>query len=180
MTLWLRQSTARTVLMGPLVDDTDGKTAETALSIAQADIRLSKNGGDVAQSNNSAGATHDENGFYDIPLDTTDTGTLGTLRVFIFKSGALPVWQDFMVVPVKVYDSLIAGSDNLEADAILWNGASLPTIPTVANIIGGKREIVSNQLIYYDESNVEIARFDLFDADGNPAMTNVYKRTLVA
>ena len=46
--IWLKQSTAVTIKFGPFVDDSDGKTAETALSIAQADIRLSKNGGDVA------------------------------------------------------------------------------------------------------------------------------------
>lgn len=102
----LKQSTAATIKMGPFLDDTDGKTAETGLTIAQADIRLSKNGGDIAQSNNVAGATHDELGYYGVPLDTTDTGTLGNLRVAIHESGALPVWQDFMVVTANVYDTL--------------------------------------------------------------------------
>lgn len=55
----LKQSTAATIKLGAFVDDTDGKTAETALTIGQADIRLSKNGGDIAQSHNTAGATHD-------------------------------------------------------------------------------------------------------------------------
>jgi len=43
------------------------------------------------KTNNTAGATHDENGYYDIPLNTTDTNTLGRLRVAVSKSGALPV-----------------------------------------------------------------------------------------
>ena len=102
----LKQSTAATVKLGAFVDDTDGKTAKTGLTISQADIRLSKNGGDFAQTNNSAGATHDEFGYYDIPLDTTDTGTLGRLRVAVSESGALPVWQDFLVVTANVYDTL--------------------------------------------------------------------------
>lgn len=114
--MWLKQSTAVTVKIGPFVDDTDGKTAETGLTISQADIRLSKNGGNIAQSNNSAGATHDELGYYDVPLDTTDTNTLGTLRVLISESGALPVWQDFMVVPANVWDSLF-GADKLQVHA---------------------------------------------------------------
>ena len=112
----LKQSTAATVKVGPFVDDTDGKTAETGLTIAQADIRLSKNGGAFAQTNNSAGATHDENGYYGVPLDATDTGTLGRLRVAISESGALPVVHDFLVVPAAVYDSLVAGSDKLPVD----------------------------------------------------------------
>ena len=53
----LKQSTAATIKLGPFVDDGDGKTAETGLTISQADIRLSKAGGDFAQTNNSAGAT---------------------------------------------------------------------------------------------------------------------------
>jgi len=116
MTMWLKQSTAVTVKVGPFVDSTDGVTAETALTISQADIRLSKNGGNIAQSNNAAGATHDELGYYDIPLDTTDTNTLGTLKLLVSESGALPVWQDFMVVPANVWDSLF-GADKLQVHA---------------------------------------------------------------
>jgi hypothetical protein len=113
MTQWLKQSTAATIKMGPFLDSTDGDTEETALTISQADIRLSKNGGAFAQTNNATGATHDENGFYGVPLDTTDTNTLGTLKVFIHEAGALSVWQDFMVVPANVWDSLF-GADKLQ------------------------------------------------------------------
>jgi len=124
MTQWLRQSTAATIKFGPFVDDADGKSAETALSIAQADIRLTKNGGDVAQTHNAAGATHDENGYYDVPLDTTDTAMLGRLRVFVSKTGALPVWQDFVVVAANVFDSLIGGGDVLDVSLIQLLGTA--------------------------------------------------------
>ena len=60
---FLKQSTAATIKLGPFVDDGDGKTAETGLTISQADIRLSKNGGDIAQTNDATGATHDELGY---------------------------------------------------------------------------------------------------------------------
>lgn len=121
---WLRQSTAATVKLGPFVDETDGKTAETGLTISQADIRISKAGGAFAQSNNSTGATHDENGYYGIPLDTTDTNTLGRLKVCVSESGALPVWQEFVVMPAVVYDSLVAGSDNLQVDVTQLAGVT--------------------------------------------------------
>jgi hypothetical protein len=124
MSILLKQSTAATIKFGPMVDDTDGKTAETALTISQADIRLSKNGGDFAQTNNSAGATHDENGYYDVPLNTTDTGTLGRLRVAVSESGALPVWQDFLIVTANVYDSLVGGSDKLDVNAAELGGTA--------------------------------------------------------
>jgi len=121
---WLKQSTAATIKLGPFLDDSDGKTAETGLTISQADIRVSKNGGAFAQSNNAAGATHDENGWYGIPLDATDTGTLGRLAVAIHESGALPVWAEFLVVPANVYDSLVSGSDELEVDAASVGGTA--------------------------------------------------------
>ena len=47
--LWLKQSTAVTVKIGPFVDEDDGKTAETGLTVSQADVRLSKNGGNMGE-----------------------------------------------------------------------------------------------------------------------------------
>lgn len=113
--LYLKQSTAATIKLGPFVNDSDGKTAATGLTISQADIRLSKNGGDIAQTNNSAGATHDELGYYNVPLDTTDTNTLGTLKVIVSESGALPVFADFMVITAEAYDTL-CGTDHFTVD----------------------------------------------------------------
>ena len=136
MTQWLKLSTAATVKFGPFVDDTDGKTAETALTISQADIRLSKNGGAFAQTNNDAGATHDENGYYGVPLDTTDTGTLGRLRVAVNESGALPVWQDFMVLSAMVYDSLVLGTDSLEVDTLALAGSTAAATNQKAAALG--------------------------------------------
>lgn len=124
MTKILKQSTAVTIKMGPFVDETDGKTAETALTLSQADFRLTKNGGDFAQKNDTSSGTHDEIGYYDVPLNTTDTNTLGLLKVSVHESGALPVWDDFLVVPAVVYDSLVAGSDNLQVDVVQLAGVT--------------------------------------------------------
>lgn len=109
----LKQSTAVDIGIGPFVDDTDGKTAETALSLTQADFRLKKNGGAWAQKNQASSATHEENGWYEASLDTTDTNTLGILIVNVSKTGALPVWQRYMVVPANVYESLVTGTEFL-------------------------------------------------------------------
>ena len=127
MAQWIKQSTASTVKLGPFLDDTDGKTPETGLTISQADIRLAKNGGNFAQSNNAAGATHNENGYYSVPLDTTDTNTLGTFRVAVSKSGALPVWQDYMVVPANVWDSMF-GASTLNVNVATLSSAAVDSI----------------------------------------------------
>jgi len=112
--VWLKQNTAITFRMGPFVDSTDGFTPETLLTITQPDVRVSKAGAAFAQKSDTGGATHDENGWYSIPLNATDTNTLGLFSVAIYEVGALPVWRDFMVVPANVYDSLVGGSDALQ------------------------------------------------------------------
>ena len=123
--IYLKQSTAVIKKLGPFVDSGDGNTAETGLTISQADIQLSKNGGAFAQtSDGSPTTTHDADGWYPIPLTTTDTGTLGSLVVQITESGALPVWREYMVVPANVYDSLVAGSDSLDVNAEEINASS--------------------------------------------------------
>lgn len=132
MAQWLKQSTSGTVKVGPFLDETDGKTAETGLTITQPDVRLSKNGGAFAQKAAAQTLTHDENGYYGLTLDATDRDTLGILTVHIHESGALPVWYDFMVVPANVWDSMF-GADVLNVDVTQWLGTACKT-PATAGV----------------------------------------------
>lgn len=109
---FLKQSTSVDVGIGPFLDETDGKTAETALTITQPDIRLKKNGGAWAQKAAAQTLTHEENGWYELTLDATDTDTVGQLLVAIHEAGALPVWEYFQVVEEVIYDALFAASAN--------------------------------------------------------------------
>ena len=131
MARWLKQSTSFTFRIGPFVDSTDGVTAETALTIAQADIQISKNGGAFAQTSASPTTTHDADGWYQCPLTSTDTNTLGPLTVQIVMAGALPVWEHFMVVPANVYESIIADTQWLEATTLRNDVAISGTTITV-------------------------------------------------
>jgi hypothetical protein len=103
----LKASTAATVIVGPFIDDTDFKTAETALTISQADVRLSKNGAAFAQKSETTSATHRENGHYAVALNTTDTNTLGLLDLVVAEAGALIVRETFVVLPAGAYDALV-------------------------------------------------------------------------
>jgi hypothetical protein len=103
--IFLRQSTSKTVRIGPFVSSQDGVTAVTDLSIATADVRLSKAGAAFAQKGDTSTTSHDENGYYAIALNATDTGTAGSLRIAVSKSGALPVWEDAVVLPQAMYDA---------------------------------------------------------------------------
>ena len=118
--MFLKQSTGYTFRFGPFVDDTDGKTAETGLTIEDSHVRVSKNGGNFVDKSEASDSTHDEAGFYIVVLNTTDTNTVGELQIACHISGALPVWNCFQVVEEAIYDALFAGSANLitKVDAI--------------------------------------------------------------
>lgn len=120
----LRQSTSVTPKVGPFLGTTDGATASTGLTIAQADCLLFTAQGAGTQKHSATGGTHDTGGMYAIPFDTTDTGTLGHLKLLINKSGAFPVWDEWMVVTANVYDSLIAGSATLATNAFQIAGVT--------------------------------------------------------
>lgn len=121
---FLQQSTAVTVKVGPFLSTTDAATASTGLTIAQADVTLFLNNGAGAQKHSATSATHDTGGVYGVPLDTTDTGTLGPIKLLVNKSGALPVWDEWMVVPSNVYASLIAGTGTLNANVFQIGGVT--------------------------------------------------------
>lgn len=121
--MYLKQSTAVTVTLPRFVNEDDGRTPETGLTISQSDVRLSKNGGAFAQKNDATSCTHMESGFYACPLDATDTGTVGLLTVAVPESGALPVERTYFVVSANVYDSMV-GTDLLQVDPREINGST--------------------------------------------------------
>ncbi len=54
------------------------------------------------------------------------------------------------------------------------------SVDFIKGIEGGRWKIENNQMIFYDEDNTtELARFDLLDAQGQPAEQNVYERRRV-
>jgi hypothetical protein len=131
--LWLGE--AATIKAGPFVDDADGTTLQTGLTITQAEVRLSKNGGDIAQKNQSSSATHDELGIYDVSLNAIDTNTAGTLEVYIYDAGSLIWWDEYEVAaaePGKLYVSK-SGSDS--NNGYSWGTAklTLPAAKTAAS-----------------------------------------------
>lgn len=115
----LKQSTAsQEVPLGYFLDSTDGNTEETALSIANTDIKLWKAGATTLANKNSGGATHISNGIYYATLDATDTDTLGPLVIFVHVAGALPIRLECQVMLANVYESLVAGTEWLEATTL--------------------------------------------------------------
>jgi len=112
---FLRKATAVDILIGPFVDDADGKSAETGLTI---DVEVSKNGQALANKNDVTAPVHDAagdiDGYYNCELDATDTNTVGTLAVVCYSAGALPCRFDFQVVDSIRYDDLFGSTVNVQ------------------------------------------------------------------
>lgn len=122
----LKQSTAsQEVPLGYFVDSTDGNTEETALTIANTDIKIWKTGATTLANKNSGGATHISNGIYYAILDATDTDTLGPLVIFVHMTGALTVRLECLVVTAAAYDVLTAVTGDAYARLGAPAGASI-------------------------------------------------------
>lgn len=133
MMSFLKQSTATTLLLGPFLDETDGQTAETSLTISQGDVLLWKEGGTtLAQKNESTSCTHRSNGLYTCPVNSTDTGTLGVLVVSVDEAGAMPIRQNYIVLPANIYDAWVAGTDFQKVDLHYWLDTLQTAQPTTA------------------------------------------------
>jgi hypothetical protein len=144
---YLKQSTAIDLPLGPFLDDTDGKTAETALTLTQPDIRLKKNGGAWAQKNASQTLSHEEAGYYEVSLDTTDTNTLGLLAVAVHESGALPVRQDYLIITADAWE-LMHGTAQLAAIKAKTDSLTF----TSANMVDANVQRINDVLITGDGS----------------------------
>lgn len=132
MVSFLRQSTAaQTRIIGPFLDVTDFKTVRTALTLANTDCKLSKNGGTVVNKN-SGGGTHISAGNYAVTFDATDTDTLGELHVNVNQvANALPVVAKFLVLPANAYDGLFLGTGvGVRANVQGWLGSAPIAVTT--------------------------------------------------
>lgn len=156
MAIWLKQSTSVVLSFGPFLLNSDGVTLVVNLVGTGANqtentstgIRLSKNGGAFAARHATATAsTYDAFGNYLVTLDTTDTGTLGALRVQ-FADGAhfCPVWQDFEIVAANIYDSFVGGGDVLDISAIQILGTAIST-PATAGILDVNLKNIANAAV---------------------------------
>lgn len=129
----LRANTAVDVLIGPFVDDADGDTPATGLTL---DVELSKNGQALTDSE-SAAPTHDAagtvDGYYNCILGTTDTNTEGQLVLVVHHADALPIRHEYMVMAEAAWDSMFAAKDTGFMDVNIKTVGQSGTDETAAN-----------------------------------------------
>lgn len=114
----LKTNTATRIAVGPLVDPTDGKTAETALTVTgmTVDILQMDNDGTAVNrtsfsptasggNNDMVHITNDAVGMYDMELTAAQLNFLGNARlVFYDVDGFLVHWIDLQVVSAAYFD----------------------------------------------------------------------------
>lgn len=149
----LKYSTAsQEIPLGYFVDDSDGNTAETGLTIANTDIKLWKSGATTLANKNSGGATHISGGIYYCVLDATDTNTYGPLKIFVHASGALPVVVECMVMQTTAYDALMAGTLAESTGVPAANAAMFDKLAWMAMLARNKIEQTSSKTTLYDDA----------------------------
>lgn len=144
--LYLKQSTAVKVAVGPFVDSSDNVTPETGITLGAADqAELLKHDASSPTdiSSNTWAAISGCDGWYNLTLSTTDTNTAGMMRVIVQDSSVcLPVTVEFMVVPANMYDSLVGGTDTLEVDVTAISG----DMTAADNLEAGAKAIVPSSV----------------------------------
>lgn len=139
----LRQSTAVTLKLGPLVDPTDPSARVEGLTLTAGEVYISKGtSGAFAAKNDSNDPVEDANGYYDYQLDATDTGTLGVLTVDLIEAGTaaiafLAIKPEYVVIDPVVWDALYGanGTDYLQVDVVQSAGATAPTVSDIADAV---------------------------------------------
>ncbi len=121
--MWAKQSTAATLIIGPILDSTGAEYTSAVIG----DISISKNGGTLTALASAATLTHIANGQYTLVLTTGNTDTLGRAQFTCNKSTYQMPPVSLMIQPAMVFDSLVLGTDYLQADAIQMNSVALAT-----------------------------------------------------
>jgi len=105
-------------------------------------------------------------GFYTFPV------TLAAVGDYVVHITHATAFVGRLAVPVRVYAE---DFDTLALEASVQAGLS--DVGFIKSMIGGRWQIINNQMVFYDLDNVtEVARFDLKDAGGQPTEVDVMQR----
>ena len=136
----LKQSTASTVYVGPVLDSAGAAVTTAALG----DFRLIKNG--TAATLTGATVTHDANGYYTVALTTTNTDTTGRLTLAVGNTAMSMSTHRFSVLLASVFDALITNATNATGGLPTATGAIAGlagTIATSTNITAATGVVLS-------------------------------------
>ena len=128
----LKQSTAATILVGPVLDSA-GAAVTTAVI---GDFQATKNGTSAALAS-PATATHSHNGFYLLALTTGNTDTVGRLVISVNNTAQSMSTHRYTVLLASVYDALITNATNTSGGLPAATGAISALAGAVSTYAGG-------------------------------------------
>lgn len=139
--MFARQSTAKTVAFGPVLDSAGVAVTDVVVG----DVKVSKAGAAFAALNGSTTLTHDGDGFYRLASAAGDYDTVGTVEFRLADAGTptntAPMTKLF-VVEEAIYDALFAASATglLPADvtAISGDSGAADNLETMLDGTGGQ------------------------------------------
>jgi len=137
----LTKSTATTISLGPFLDAST-LALETGLAGAMV-VKLSKAGTALTARNSATAITYDTDGCYLVPLDATDTNTLGPFTVSVSDAAThLPVIKEYIVGisttgegSTATVVTVVDGSSNPLDGAEVWVTTDLAGTNTVAGTL---------------------------------------------
>jgi hypothetical protein len=126
---YLRTNTATRVGVGPFLSASDGITPMTALTVTSCKLTMVVDTGGVPTlvldtnptasggNNDMVHVAGDDAGMYDLELAAANVNYLGRARVLLTDAtNHCPVWEDFMILPAMIYDSLVLGTDRFDTN----------------------------------------------------------------
>ena len=137
--MWAKQSTAATVIIGPVLDSTGAEYASAVIG----DLSISKNGGTLTALASAATLTLIANGQYTLVLTTSNLDTLGRAQITCNKSTYQMPSIELMVLPSTVFDALVTTAVNATGGLV---GATA-AITAVAGYIGASGAAVNGSNI---------------------------------
>ena len=133
--MWAKQSTAATVIIGPVLDSTGAEYASAVIG----DLSISKNGGTLTALASAATLTLIANGQYTLVLTTGNVDTLGRAQITCNKSTYQMPSIELMVLPSTVFDALVTNAVNATGGLV---GATA-AITTMAGVIATSTNITA-------------------------------------
>lgn len=138
---YLKQNTDSYVTVGPFIDVTDGKTLEDSFTVTNISyvIAIETQSGSSTHSAGTLSATASNDwgaaalghgGLYIIKIPDSDLNFVGSAKVVLWDADeCLPVWEEFMVVPANIWDSMM-GTDLQDVNIAQWLGTACHTATT--------------------------------------------------
>lgn len=113
----LKQSTAQTVVIGPILD-ADGVAVTTAVVT---NISIAKNGSAAALTTETL--THLANGYYTLALTTSNTNTLGILAAYVNNTAMSMTVFRWNVIVASAYDAIVNNATNATGGLLTATGS---------------------------------------------------------